>query len=119
MHHYSQAERAEHLSDLIDAIEAFLPELERSGQYRWTRSDYENACSVAKQLLASGFNQEELNTLSRGVPRLFWVHKEWVPPLEPTKVGSGFAEPEWFQRLDPLESKVSAAAEKLRVIGEY
>ena len=74
---------------------------------------------AAKQLLADGFNQEELSALSRSVPRLFWLHKEWIPPLEPAKTGSGFTEPAWFQRLEPLESNVSAAAEKLRVIGEY
>lgn len=119
MHYYSEKERAKHLSNLIGAIEALLPELEKSGQYLESLATYEKACSVAKQLLTEGFNQDELSALSRNVPRLFWLHKEWSPPLEPTKFGGGFSEPAWFQRLEPLESKVSSSAEILRVIGEY
>jgi hypothetical protein len=118
MHYYSGAERTRHLADLVGSIEALLPELERSGKYPAKQLEYERACVLAKQLLSSGFTQEDLSALSRSVPRLFWLHKEWTPPLESTVSGGRFVEPEWFQRLEPLEAKVSAA-ERLRVVGVY
>ncbi|SDD46314.1 hypothetical protein [Aquimonas voraii] len=119
MHYYTEAERKNQLNELIGSIESFLPELERSGQYLKQQAVYKQVCALAKQLVSEGFNQEDLSTLSRNVPRLFWLHKEWTPPLEPTKTGGRLTEPEWFLRLEPLESQVSAAAEKLGVIGEY
>ncbi len=118
-HYYSEKEREKHLQNLIEVIEALLPEIEQSGHYIDSLAAYTNACLAAKQLLAEGFVQEDLSKLSRSIPRLFWLHKEWSPPLEPDPSGGTFVEPLWFQRLEPLESKVAAAAEKLRVIGEY
>jgi hypothetical protein len=119
MHYYSQVERATHLKELVGALEALLPELERSGKYPAKQLDYKRACERAKELLLEGFTQEDLSALSRSVPRLFWLHKEWMPPLESIKAGGGFGEPEWFRSLEPLEAKVSEAAEKLRVVGVY
>jgi hypothetical protein len=118
MHHYSEADQASHLGDLLKAITSLLPELERSGRYPAERVQYERVCISAKRLLAEGFTQEALGTLSQSVPRLFWLHKEWMPPLEALGDGGGLAQPAWFKRLEPLEAKVSAAAEKLRFIGE-
>lgn len=115
MHIYSDEERREHLQTLVDAIEKLLPELEVNHQSMRDVPAYTQALDRTKQLLSCGFVQSELSELSRAVPRLFWLHKDWIPPLE----GQPPKEPTWFKRLEPLEGEVQRAAEKLRVVGEY
>jgi phosphoglycerate-specific signal transduction histidine kinase len=115
VHIYTEVERREHLHTLVDAIEKLLPELEVDQQSLRHVSAYTQALDKANQLLSCGFIQSELSELSRAVPRLFWLHKDWAPPLE----GLPPTEPMWFKRLEPLEGEVQRAAEKLRVVGEY
>lgn len=119
MHYFSEKERALHLQDLINAIETFLPELRQSGQYLETLVEYQRSCAEAKQLLLQGFVQEDLSNLSRSVPQLFWLHKEWSPPSEWLALAGESRDAHWFTRLESLEAVVTAAAEKLRVVGEY
>lgn len=118
-HYYSEKERAAHLQRLVEAIDALLPELQKSGKYLESIAGYDKARMIAKQLLVEGFDQSDLSALGRSVPRLFWLHKEWLPPLEPSEADRGLSESPWFQHLEPLESAVASAAEKLRVVGEY
>lgn len=115
MHIYSEQERREHLQALVDTIEKLLPELAVNHQFIRDVPAYTQALDRAEQLLNCGFVQSDLSELSRAVPRLFWLHKDWSPPLE----GQPPTEPKWFKRLEPLEGEVQSAAEKLRVIGEY
>ena len=68
--------------------------------------------------LDHGFEQDDLSTLSRAVPRLFWLHKEWTPQLVQRPDGT-FAEPPWFDAADRLHHAVQNAAEELRVVGRY
>lgn len=120
LHYFSKLERRQHLQELIDALTAFLPELERSGHYLEQLPDYRKALAEARQFLEQGFSQEDLNELSRRIPQLFWLHKEWVPPLEPSSLhGAAFVEPEWYKRLEPFESRVREFATRLRFTGEY
>lgn len=115
MHIYSEEEQREHLQTLVDAIGKLLPELEVNHQFVRDVPDYTQALDRANQLLNCGFGQSELSELSRAVPRLFWLHKDWLPPLE----GLPPTEPTWFKRLEPLDGEVQSAAEKLRMIGKY
>ncbi len=118
--YFTSAERQQQLQMLAEALEQLIPELQLSGRYPEQLGGYRSAFAEAQRLLSSGFNQEDLSSLSRGVPRLFWLHKDWLPPLEQSQDNAGtFSEPAWFQKLEPLEEHVTAAAEKLRVIGEY
>ena len=119
LHYYSEQDRARHLQDLVDAIEAFLPELMQSRQYFETVMAYQRSCAEAKQLLLLGFVQEDLSNLSRSVPKLFWLHKEWSPPTEWLAPAGDSRDAHWFKRLEPLEAAVTAAAENLRVLGEF
>ena len=119
LHYYSEKERAQHLQDLVSAIEAFLPELQQSGQYLEALAAYQQSCAEAKQLLFRGFVQEDLSNLSRNVPQLFWLHKEWSPPAEWLSPAGKSCDAHWFTRLEPLEVAIIAAAEKLRIVGEY
>jgi hypothetical protein len=118
--YFTQAERQQQLQLLAEALARLLPELELSGQYSEQLGAYRNALRETQRLLEQGFVQDDLGMLSRGVPRLFWLHKEWTPPLEQSKGENGACfEPAWFRRLAPFEECVTAAAEKLKVIGEY
>ena len=120
LHYFTLTERQQHLRTLAEALERLLTELELTGQYQEQLSAYRASFAEARRLLENGFNQEDLSSLSRNVPRLFWLHTHWMPPLEKSKdKDGGFSEPAWFQRLAPIEEQVSAAAEKLRFIGEY
>lgn len=120
LHYFTSTERQQQLRTLAAALERLLAELELSGHYQEQLSAYHASFAEARRLLENGFNQEDLSSLSRNVPRLFWLHKDWLPPLEKSKNKDGaFSEPAWFQRLAPVEEQVSAAAEKLRIIGEY
>ena len=119
LHYYSEKEQARHLQGLVNAIEAFVPELQQSGHHLETLVAYQRSCAEAKQLLLQGFVQEDLSNLSRSVPQLFWLHKEWSPPVEWLALAGESRDAHWFKRLEPLEAAVTAAAEKLRVVGEY
>ena len=120
-HYFSQAEREDQLRTLAEALARFIAELESSGKFSEEVATYRQALHETQRLLADGFNQNDLGVLSRSVPRLFWLHKEWSPPLEEIqgKTGTSLVEPAWFRRLEPFEAHVAVAAERLRVIGEY
>jgi hypothetical protein len=120
LHYYSELERRQHLQNLVDALAVFIPALEKSKHYADRVIAFQQALVETKRLLAESFVQEDLSNLSRNVPKLFWLHKDWQPPLESFTPESGrIVEPEWFKQLEPLELSVSEAAEKLRVVGEY
>jgi hypothetical protein len=120
MHYYSEFERRQHLQNLVNALTVFIPALVKSGHYADRVIAFQQALEETKRLLAESFVQDDLSNLSRNVPKLFWLHKDWSPPLESFTPESGrILEPEWFKQLEPLESSVSDAAEKLKVVGEY
>lgn len=115
MHYFSEKQRVEQLRSLIGSINLLIPALQESKQYVDSIETLQEAALEANRLLVEGFVQDDLSNLSRSVPRLFWLHKEWCPPLE----ADGLSEPLWFKTLAPLEAKVTEASERLRVIGEY
>lgn len=120
-HYFTKAEHEQHLRSLADALEQFIPELERSARYPEYVADYRSALLETQRLLAQGFIQQDLNALSESVPSLFWLHRDWMPPLEESQSESGvkYSEPVWYQRLEPLHRKVGVAAAQLKYIGEY
>jgi hypothetical protein len=117
-HRYTTAERREHLLDLERALERLLAAIRETGEYtehiRW----FENALSRTRELLNTGFDQTALSALSRVIPRLFHLHKDWVPPLEMSLDGQHEVPP-WFTTLEPLEEAVTACAQRLSAIGFY
>ena len=116
---YTQKDREGHLRELVDALQDLIDGLSTTGVYADEKVQYQLALAKALALLGTGFSQEELGNLSREVPSLFWLHKEWNPPLEPTPDGKGYREPEWFKFLEPLEQRATNAASTLRQVGEY
>ncbi len=118
MHLVDKSERIRQLNALKEAIEAFLPTLREVDGLRRSYPAYQACLAEVTRLLDQGFSQEELEVLSRGVPRLFWVHKEWTPQLERMTDGS-YREPLWFETAERLHQRVQVCAEELRVIGRY
>ena len=80
-HFYTEADRRVQLRALEQALEQFLDVLRSTPELRAPIRDYEENLGEVRRLLAEGFNQDALSALSRAVPRLFWLHKEWIPPL--------------------------------------
>lgn len=119
LRNYTQKDREEHLRELINALQTLVDGLNKTGLYADENVQYQFALGKAQALLGTGFSQEELGNLSREVPSLFWLHKEWNPMLEPTPDRKGYREPEWFKFLEPLEQRVTSAASALRQVGEY
>lgn len=118
-HYFTNAEREDQLLKLIDALEALIAGLYKTGLYPDERIQYQTAIEQVKHLLSAGFSQAELGELNRQMPNLFWLHKEWSPILEKKSDSPEFREPEWFKLLEPLEQNVVSAAAILRQIGEY
>lgn len=117
--YFTQEDRESHLRELIAALEALIEGLKDTGLYSAERVQYQTALENAKALLAAGFSQADLGSLSREIPSLFWLHKEWNPVLEPNSDGKGYSEPTWFKALEPLEQRATNAAAILRQVGEY
>ncbi len=118
MHMVDDGDRVRQLNDLKRAIEAFLPIVSRVDELRAFAAAYEACLAEVERLLAEGSDQEQLSCLSRAIPRLFWLHKEWTPQLERTADGL-YREPAWFAAADSLHQHVQDAAEELRIVGRY
>lgn len=118
MHLVDNGERVRQLRALGSAIQALLPALSGVETLRGSMPAYESCLAETKRLLDHCFTQDDLSALSRAVPRLFWLHKEWTPQLVQRADGS-FAEPTWFDAADRLHQAVQDAAEALRIIGRY
>ena len=118
MHLVDNTERLQQLKSLVAAIQAFLPVLAGVEDLRKSIPAYEACVAEAERLVAEGFSQADLSNLSRAVPCLFWIHKEWMPQLEQATDGN-YSEPSWFRVADSLHQAVHDAAEELRVIGRY
>lgn len=114
---YTMDERIAHLRELEAALAALLPVLDEQPEFAARRPAYAWALGEARRLLMAGFTQGELTALGRAVPALFWLHKDWVPPLEEAVPGRWEA-PVWYAALEPLERRVVRAAEQIRVIGD-
>jgi hypothetical protein len=87
-------------------------------ELRESASAYRACEEEVSRLLDSSFSQEDLSRLSRAVPRIFWLHKEWVPPLVQKPDGS-YEEAQWFVAADPLHQRVDQLASELRVLRRY
>lgn len=118
VHLFGPAEKTAALKELKSALEAFLPVVRETAELQHAAEAYQACLEVAERLLVNGFRQEDLSSLADAVPKLFWLHKEWVPPLEQA-VDGRWQEPEWFKRAEPLERRVVEAASRLRLLGEY
>lgn len=115
---YGVAAKKKHLQEFSRSLEAFLSHVEAVPELQSSAPSYRECLVRADNLLANGFSQEQLSELSRSVPQLFWLHKEWVPPLELALDGR-WVEPRWFREYAPKHQAVVEAAEQLRVLGEY
>lgn len=113
-----QDEKTKALKELKNAIEEFLPVVRDTAQLQHAAQAYQACAEEAERLLSRGFRQEDLSSLADAVPQLFWLHKDWVPPLEQA-VDGRWQEPAWFKRAEPLHRRVVEAACQLRVLGEY
>jgi len=118
MHIVSNSERIRQLNALASALRALLPALDSVEALRGSIPAFERSLVETTRLLEHGFVQDDLSTLSRAVPKLFWLHKEWTPQLERRPDGS-YVEPSWFNVADGLHQAVQDAAEELRVVGRY
>ena len=115
--YYSETERRLYLQELISAIEQLVPELEKTADYVDAAAVYQQTLDKAKRFFLGEFTQADLTAMSQEVPRLFWLHEEWIPPLE--EYNGRFHEPEWYKNLEPLMARVARATEQLRYTGEY
>lgn len=115
---FGQAEKTKDLKELKHAIEAFLPVVQDTVELQQTAEAYQACLAEAERLLSEGFRQKDLSELAGAVPQLFWLHKEWVPPLVQAADGR-WQEPEWFKRAEPNHQRVIEAASQLRVVGTY
>ena len=118
MHIVSNSERVRQLNVLASALRALLPVLDSVEALRGSIPGFERCLAETTRFLDHGFVQDDLSILSRAVPKLFWLHKEWTPHLERQPDGS-YAEPSWFNAADGLHQAVQDAAEELRVVGRY
>lgn len=118
-HIYTTVERISQLKELITALSELISALEKFGIYPDERKQYHIAQEYAGLLLAEGFCQEDLGTLNRQVPTLFWLHKEWTPDLERDPSNGNYREPGWFTFLEPIERRVVSAKDTLRQVGYY
>jgi hypothetical protein len=114
MHYFTQEEKLQHLHQLIQAMQALNREIVDS-PYSQYAAIYTELCNECMLVFQKQFDQAALNLISNQVPSLFWLHKEWMPPIDP----HSHSTPAWFQRLEPLENAVRQAAERLRHIGTY
>ena len=118
MHLYTDAERVKQLRALEQALSAFIPVIAETEELRSSESAYRACMEEISRLLSCGFSQEDLSRLSRAVPRLFWLHKEWTPPLDRKSEGN-YKEARWFADADRLHERVVQLASELRVMGRY
>jgi hypothetical protein len=117
-HRYTTGERREHLLELENSLHRLLAAIRGTGQYLEHAPQFEHALSRTRELLRMGFDQEALGALSRAIPKLFYSHKEWVPPSEIGPDGQHTV-PTWFTTLEPLDQAVTECAHRLRVVGVY
>jgi hypothetical protein len=117
-HFYSGEERRGQLEELAEALEALIPLVIDLPAYAPRAPVYERALGEARRLVCAGFTQEELSSLARSVPDLFYRFKEWSPPVEEQQDGS-WLEPEWFAALEPRLQRVLEAARRLSEVGYY
>lgn len=106
------------MKELKHSVEALLLVVRETPELQQAAPAYQACIQEAERLLSVGFRQEELSALAGSVPQLFWLHKEWVPPLVQEPDGR-WQEPEWFKRAEPLHQRVIEAASQLRVVGAY
>jgi hypothetical protein len=110
--------RLEQLQALEAALESLVKALRRTDQYVGAIPALESCKRASLALRKDGFDQGKLNELARSVPQLFWLYKEWMPPLVEVAPHC-WEEPPWFKELAPLEQKLQELAFGLRVVGEY
>ena len=115
---FGQTEKTKDLEELKHSIEAFLPVVRDTVELQQAAEAYRACLEEAERLLSEGFRQKDLSELAGAVPKLFWLHKEWVPPLVQTADGK-WEEPEWFKRAERFHHRVIKAASQLRVVGTY
>lgn len=106
------------LSELKSAIVAFIPVASEMAALQGSVAAYQGGLAEIDRLLSEGFCQDDLSVLSRAVPRVFWLHKEWTPELERI-VDGRYREPSWFAAADKLHQRVQDAAEALKIVGWY
>ncbi|PTU66076.1 hypothetical protein DB032_14665 [Chromobacterium sp. Panama] len=106
------------LSELKSAIVAFMPVVSEVATLQGSVAAFQGCLAEIDRLLSEGFCQDDLNVLSRAVPRVFWLHKEWTPELE-RMVDGRYREPWWFVAADKLHQRVQEAAEELKIVGRY
>ncbi|KJV24803.1 hypothetical protein VI06_21125 [Aquitalea magnusonii] len=78
----SHLDRMLQLSELQSAIVAFIPEVSDVAMFQEAVVAYHRCLVEIDRLLSEGFCQDDLSVLSRAIPRVFWLHKEWTPDLE-------------------------------------
>lgn len=115
---YTEEDRKNQLGKLIPALESLISHMKNERLFMDKISVYELALTEANRLLNEGFTQKELSELDRGVPDLFYRHKEWYPPLEDES--NNLSKPaKWFEELEEYLQPAREAAGVLSIIGYY
>ncbi len=114
---YSEEDRKRQLVELVEALKELIPLAGKLDLHQ--TADYENALARSGRLLAEGFTQKELSTLSRSVPDVFHRHRDWESSILVEGEDGSLAEPEWFRELEEKLQPVLKAAAELSVMGYY
>jgi hypothetical protein len=115
-YYYSHEDRKNQLHNLRAALKQLIAYLQATNRFVDRIPDYASALVETERLLSQDFKQEDLSSLSRGIPDLIYRHKEWIPPLEKDSSGQ-WLEPPWFTELESYLQPVLNAAAILRFIG--
>ena len=116
MGQYSHAVRVKQLHQLRQALVDFISVIDKTHELSEWRSAYEQSLVEVDKLIEGDFDQAALSALSRAIPKLFWVHKEWIPPLTLTPDGR-WEEPLWFKEANSKHQEVTDLAFAFRVVG--
>lgn len=115
-HIYSLAEKKNQLLELIKNIEAQNGILKKNDYQTDLIPQFEKIISDAMKLLSDGFTQDSLTSIALSIPSVIYLHKEWIPPLIQTE--NGYSEPEWFNELEIVNSKIQSLILEIRATAE-
>jgi hypothetical protein len=116
-YHYTEIDRKSQLAALRQALVELIPVAKSTGVPQ--SAAYERALAETGRLIARGFVQEELTSLSRMVPDVVLRHKDWESQLLVRNADGRWVFPKWFEELECKLQPALKAAGVLAVLGYY